>query len=273
MTSSYDPASMPNDLQFVIYEKKNHIAYITINRPEVRNALHTYTYMELRRVWLDMNRDPDVYCGILTGAGKAFCAGRDVKFLAGYQAAGKQTPHEDPSNPAYHWGGGGMPFDAQLDKPLIAAINGFAVGVGLTLVMQCQLRVMAEDAWLGDQHTVVGRLGSPQAKFRQMPQATAAFLALCNGRLTADRAYSQGIVNTVAPVEDIVAEAEVFAKMICAGSPLAVQAATRLFRMQNVEPVMDEYARQLDRDIAATEDSKEGSRAFIEKREPVWKLR
>jgi enoyl-CoA hydratase/carnithine racemase len=271
--NGYDPATAPADLEFVRYEKKDHVAYVTIDRPEVRNALHTFTYQELRRVWTDMQRDPDVYCGILTGSGKAFCAGRDVKFLAGYQARGEQTPHEDPGSAAYHWGGGGMPYDANLDKPLIAAVNGFAVGVGLTLVMQCQLRVMAEDAWLGDQHTNVGRLGSPQAKFLALPRATAAYLTLCNGRLTAPECLSQGIVNRVAPADRIVAEAEELAAMICAGSPQAVQAATRLYRISSLNPALDEYARQLDRDVAATEDSREGSRAFVERRAPVWQNR
>ena len=273
MAATYDPSNAPKNLEYVKYEKKGNVAYITINRPEVRNALHTYTYHELRSIWQDMQRDPNVYCGILTGEGKAFCAGRDIKFLSTFQAQGVQTPHEDPSNPAYHWGGGGMPFDSALDKPLIAAVNGFAVGVGLTLVMQSQLRVMADDAWLGDQHTVVGRLGSPQAKYKQMPQATAAFLTLCNGRLTADMAYSQGIVNKVVPVDQILAEAEKLAEMICAGSPLAVQAATKLYRISNQDPALDEYARELDRKVAAMEDSKEGSRAFVEKRKPVWTLK
>ena len=71
-----------------------------------------------------------------------------------------RTPHEDPNNPLFHWGGGGQPSDVNLEKPLIAAINGLAVGVGLSLALQCQLRVMAEDAWIGDTHTKVGRLGS-----------------------------------------------------------------------------------------------------------------
>jgi enoyl-CoA hydratase/carnithine racemase len=273
MPSSYDPASMPTDLQFVTYEKKGNVAYVTINRPEVRNALHTYTYQELRSIWLDMQHDPSVYVGIVTGAGKAFSAGRDLKFLAGYQARGEQTPHEDPNAPTYHWGGGGMPQDVALDKPLISAINGFAVGVGLTLALQCQLRVMADDAWLGDQHTVVGRLGSPQAKYDALPRATAAYLTLCNGRLTADLCFQQGIVNRVVPQEELLAAAEELAAMVCKGSPLATQAVARIYRIQSQNPSLDEWVRQLDRDIAATEDSKEGSRAFVEHRAPQWQLK
>src|SRR5439155_25661074 len=80
--SPYDPSTMPKKLEHVIYEKKGHIAYVTINRPEVRNALHSYTYAELRSCWRDIGLDPDIYVGIVTGAGESFCAGRDVKFLA-----------------------------------------------------------------------------------------------------------------------------------------------------------------------------------------------
>src|SRR5262249_51301508 len=158
--SPYDPSTLPKNLEHVIYEKKEHVAYVTINRPEVRNALQSYAYAELRACWRDIGLDPNIYVGIATGTGEACCAGRDRKFLAPYQAQGKRTPHEDPNNPLSHWGGGGQPSDANLEKPLIAAINGFAVGVGLSLALQCQLRVMADTAWIGDTHTKVGRLGA-----------------------------------------------------------------------------------------------------------------
>lgn len=115
----------------------------------MRNALHGYAYAELRACWRDIGLDPEIYVGIVTGAGEAFCA-----------AQGQRTPHEDPNNPLFHWGGGGQPSDANLEKPLIATIDGFAVGVGLSLALQCQLRVMADRAWIGDTHTRVGRLGS-----------------------------------------------------------------------------------------------------------------
>src|SRR6266850_739861 len=134
--SPYDPSTLPKKFDHVIYEKQGHVAYVTINRPEVRNALHSYAYAELRSCWRDIGLDPNIYVGIVTGVGDAFCAGRDVKFLASYQAQGKRTPHEDPNNPLFHWGGGGQPSDANLEKPLIAAINGFAVGVGLSLALQ-----------------------------------------------------------------------------------------------------------------------------------------
>jgi enoyl-CoA hydratase/carnithine racemase len=104
--SQYDQASAPKNLEFIKYEKKGNVAYVTINRPEVRNALHSFAYIELRSCWRDIGVDPNIYVGILTGTGQAFCAGRDIKFLAKHRVEGKQTPHEDPNSPHYHWGGG-----------------------------------------------------------------------------------------------------------------------------------------------------------------------
>ena len=272
--SPYDPTTMPKNLEHVIYEKRDHIAYVTINRPEVRNALHSYAYAELRACWRDIGLDPTIYCGIVTGAGDAFCAGRDVKFLARYQAEGKRTPHEDPNDPLFHWGGGGQPSDVNLEKPLIAAINGLAVGVGLSLALQCQLRVMAEDAWIGDTHTKVGRLGSAHNLYTALPRTTAAYLTLCNGRLSAEECLRQAIVNKVVARAKLMAASEEMAAMICESSPLAVQAAVRLYRLVAAfPPSLISYARHLDQEIAESEDGAEGPRAFREKRKPAWKMR
>jgi enoyl-CoA hydratase/carnithine racemase len=272
--SPYDPASAPKNLEHLLYEKKGNVAYVTINRPEVRNALHSFAYVELRQCWWDIQIDPNVYVAIVTGAGQAFCAGRDVKFLAKYQAEGRRTPHEDPNSPIFHWGGGGQPQDVKLYKPLICALNGFAVGVGLSIALQCQMRVMAEDAWIGDQHTNVGRLGSPHEIYHELPRATAAYLTLCNGRLSAQECLQQGIVNKVVPKDQVVAEAEKLAAMVCTGSPLAVQAAVRLYRLTAAfPPTTVALARDLDQQIAETDDGAEGAAAFRDKRKPEWKLR
>jgi enoyl-CoA hydratase/carnithine racemase len=271
--SPYDPAGAPKNLQFIKYEKKGHVAYVTIDRPEVRNALHSYAYIELRSCWRDIGLDPNIYVGIVTGTGQAFCAGRDVKFLAAHFAEGKRTPHEDPNSPHYHWGGGGQPQDVRLEKPLIAAINGFAVGVGLNIILQCHLRVMADDAWLGDQHTNVGRLGAPHELYQALPRVAAAYLTLCNGRLTAEQCMQWAIVNKVVARENVLAAAEELAEMVCLGSPLATQGAVRLYRLTGAFPEsLLTCARYKDQEIAETEDGQEGARAFREKRRPVWKL-
>lgn len=273
--SPYDPSSAPKNLEHLSYEKKGHVAYVTINRPELRNSLHTYAYVELRSCWRDIQLDPGIYVGIVTGAGKeAFCGGRDVKFLARYQTEGKRTPHEDPNSPLYHWGGGGQPSDAGLEKPLIAAINGLAVGVGLSLALQCQLRVMSSTAWVGDLHTRVGRLGSAYNLYMNMPRAAAAYLTLCNGRLTAEDCLRYGIVNKVVEPDGLMAAAEEIAQAVCLSAPLAVQAAVRLYRLVGAyDPALVAYGRHLDKEIAESEDGAEGPRAFREKRKPVWKMR
>jgi enoyl-CoA hydratase/carnithine racemase len=180
-----------------------------------------------------------------------------VKFLAAHFAEGKRTPHEDPNSPHYHWGGGGQPQDVALEKPLIAAINGFAVGVGLNMILQCQLRVMADDAWLGDQHTNVGRLGAPHEMYQALPRTVAAYLTLCNGRLSAQEALQWAIVNRVTSRDTMVEVAEELAEMICLGSPLAVQAACRMYRLTGAFPAsLSAYARHLDQEIAETDDGR-----------------
>lgn len=269
--SPYDPASAPTGQEYLVYEKRGHVAYVRFNRPERRNALHTWIYQEMKACWRDIARDPNIYVGIVTGTGEAFCAGRDIKFLAEYQAQGIRTPHEDPNSPFFQWGGGGQPQDADLNKPLIAALNGFAVGVGLHIVLQCQLRVMADDAWLGDQHTNVGRLGAPQEIYAAMPPAIAAYLTLCNGRLTADDCLRLGLVNRVVPRADVLTAAEELAEMVCRNAPLAVQNAVRLYRLASAEPQsLTKFAQHLDQEVAESDDGAEGPLAFAEKRRPVW---
>ena len=163
------------------------------------------------------------------------------------------------------------PSDANLEKPVIAAMNGFAVGVGLSLALQCQLRVMAEDAWIGDTHTKVGRLGSAHNLYESLPRATAAYLTLCNGRLTAAECLQQGIVNRVVPKARLIQAAEELAAMVCEGSPRAIQAAVRLYRLSAAFPAaLTAYARHLDQETAESEDGAEGPRAFRERRKPRW---
>ena len=271
LSSPYDPAMAPKDLKFVIYEKKGHVAYITLNRPEVRNALHTFSYREMRACWLDMGMDPKIRVGIVSATGLAFCAGRDVKFLRQYQEQGKRTPHEDPTSPEYFWGGGGMPIDANLEKPLICAVQGFAVGVGLNLFLQCHLGVMAGGAWLGAQHTNVGRMGAPEQIYAALPRATAAYLTLCNGRLRAPECLQQGIVNRVVPKEGLMAAAEELAAMVAKGAPKATQAVVKMMRLTAAfSPELVAFSKHLDRETGESEECAEGARAFNEKRAPIW---
>ena len=121
---------------------------------------------------------------------------------------------------------------------------------------------MAEDAWIGDTHTNVGRLGAPHEIYKALPRTAAAYLTLCNGRLTAQECLQHGIVNKVVPRDKLMETAEQLAEMICAGSPLAVQAAVRLYRLTAAfPPSLVAYARHLDQEIAETEDGAGGRAA------------
>jgi enoyl-CoA hydratase/carnithine racemase len=129
--------------------------------------------------------------------------------------------------------------------------------------------------WLGDQHTMVGRLGSPHGMYNAMPRTAAAFLRLRNGRLTAQDCLQRAIVNQVVPKEQVLGSALQLAEMVCAGSPLEAHGVVRMYRTTAAFPPslsLSAYARHLDQEIAETDDGEEGARAFAEKRKPVWQL-
>jgi enoyl-CoA hydratase/carnithine racemase len=133
---------------------------------------------------------------------------------------------------------------------------------------------MADTAWIGDTHTLIGRLGSAHNLYANLPRTTAAYLTLCNGRLSAQECYQQAIVNKVVPQAELMDAAQKMADMICEGAPLATQAAVRLYRLTGAYPApLISYARELDQITAESEDGAEGPRAFREKRKPVWKGR
>jgi enoyl-CoA hydratase/carnithine racemase len=133
---------------------------------------------------------------------------------------------------------------------------------------------MSSTAWIGDTHTKVGRLGSAHNLYMSLPRAVAAYMTLCNGRVTAQECLQYGIVNKVVPPDELLAAAEAMAEMVCDSSPLAVQAAVRLYRLSAAyPPPLVSYGQHLDRQTAESEDGAEGPRAFREKRRPEWKLR
>lgn len=133
---------------------------------------------------------------------------------------------------------------------------------------------MAEEAWIGDTHIKVGRLGAAHNLDTSLPRALAAYLTLCNGRLGAAECLAHGIANKVVPRDRLIETAEGLAEMICDSSPLAVQAAVRLYRLAAAfPPALVSYARDLDQQVAESEDGAEGPRAFRERRKPVWKMR
>jgi dehydration protein DpgD len=255
-------------LEFVRYEKRNRIAYVTINRPEVMNALHPPANEELSRVWDDFAADPEAWVAILTGAGeRAFSAGNDLKWTA---------THGMPRMPK--GGFGGIVFRDDIWKPLIAAVNGVALGGGLELALACDIIVAADSARLGLPEPRVGLMaaaGGVHRLPRSIPLKIAMGMMLTGRHLPAAEAARVGLVNEVVPGAQLVGAAERWANEILECSPLSVQASKQAALQGLAKPLGEAMGADypLVRKLWTSEDVVEGPRAFAEKRKPVWKGR
>lgn len=265
------------DYQAITYDIKNHISYVTLNRPEVMNAVNQQMRQEIIHVCEQVRRDPEVRVCIFTGAGdRAFSTGFDLKErIPQGEAAGLFAQRNARHQPDIHFHHQAI---SSLDKPTIAAIRGYAVGGGLEVALACDIRVASEDAKLGMMEVRRGRLGGSGGTQR-LPRliGTAKALELClTGELVdAAEAFRLGLVNRVVPVEQLVPTAEDIAAKICLGAPLSVIAIKEAITKGVELPI--EQGLQLEGELglvlSTTEDQKEGSRAFAEKRTPVWKGR
>ena len=255
-------------LEFVRYEKRDHIAFITMNRPDVMNALHPPAHEELDGCWNDLAADDDVRVAILTGAGeRAFSAGNDLKFQA--QGGVVRMPAT---------GFGGITARRDLWKPVIAAVNGVALGGGLELALACDIIVAAEHARLGLPEPRVGLMaaaGGVHRLPRHIPLKVAMGFMLTGRHMTAAEAFRVGLVNEVVPGPEVVPAAERWAKEILECSPLSVQATKQAALEGLGKPYFDALAGDypLVRTLFRSEDFVEGPRAFAEKRKPYWKGR
>ncbi|MBW2637623.1 MAG: enoyl-CoA hydratase/isomerase family protein, partial [Deltaproteobacteria bacterium] len=211
----------------VLYEKKDRIGVITINRPEAMNSLDGETLDQLNHAWIDFRDDPDLWVAIITGAGdRAFCAGGDLKGLSQYY--GSMTPIQRKEKRDKEPGIGGITRNLEIWKPMIAAINGHCLAGGLEIALACDIRIASETATFGLTEVSWGILpgaGGTQRLPRLIPLAKSVEMILAAERINAEEALENGLVNRVVPARDVMAEAVKMAEKICKNGPLAVRAA------------------------------------------------
>ncbi|QBD77000.1 enoyl-CoA hydratase [Ktedonosporobacter rubrisoli] len=260
--------------RYIHYEKKGHIAYVMIDRPEVMNALHYEANAELSAAFDDFKHDEEARVAIITGAGKrAFSAGNDLKATAEAAARGEKQP-EFGELVRF----GGITSNFVCAKPIIAAVNGITVGGGFEIVLACDLVIAAEHARFALPEPRVGLIAGASGIHRlpqQIPFKQAMGLLLTGRQITAEEAYRMGLINEVVPATELMATAERWANDILACSPLAVQLtkeAVLAGLTLSVEEAMQADQSRLQR-LLASEDFIEGPKAFAEKRKPQWKGR
>jgi enoyl-CoA hydratase/carnithine racemase len=258
-------------METVIYETRDKIAYITINRPQAYNACDQPTYDRLSEVWQDFRDNDDAWVAILTGAGeKAFCAGSDIKLnfsvMPHPSEAFKASDQKDIMRGLEIW------------KPIIAAVNGHCNGGGMEMALACDIRVASENAQFGLGEVKLGLLpggGGTQRLPRTIPLCHALWMLYTGDRIDAQEAYRIGLVNRVVPLSELMPTAEAMARKIMEAGPLAVRAIKQA-AIKGMSMPLDDGLRletQLFRFLRATEDSVEGTMAFAEKRKAEWKAR
>ena len=272
-SSAAVPSASPTTvltLANVLYEKKNAIAYVTVNRPKVLNALNTPTWKDLRTVFEDARDDAAVRGVILTGTGKAFIAGADISELAHLTAFDAEQ--------SSRFGQGVLGLIEDLGKPVIAAVNGFALGGGCETAMACTIRIAVENAKFGQPEVRLGLVpggGGTQRLPRLVGKGRALQLILSGEMISAQEAYRIGLVNEVVAEADLITRAEAILKKIASNAPIAVR-----FALEAANKGMDTSQSEgllLEASYfglcAATDDKKEGTSAFLEKRAPQFRGR
>jgi len=253
----------------IIYEKKEEIATITINRPQVLNALNRETLHEMKKALEDAQKDNNIKVVIITGSGsRAFCAGADVSELK------RMGPAE--VSDLVKLGQETFTLIEDLDKPVIAAVNGVAFGGGFELSMACDLIITAGNARFGQPEVNLGIMpgwGGTQKLTRLIGIKKAKEIMMLGNMISADEALNMLIVNKVVPAEKLMDEAVALAKEIAGKSPIALKFAKKAINaaMETALSQGINYERTLYMWLFSTEDAQEGISAFLEKRKPIWK--
>lgn len=255
----------------LLFESKNRIGYVTINRPDKLNALNAKAKSELKQLFEQLKTDDMVDVVILTGAGeKAFVAGTDIKELSELNTESGKT----------FSAGGQAVFDSieNLGKPVIAAVNGFALGGGCELALTCTLRIAAENAKFGQPEVNLGIIpgyGGTQRLSRLVGKGKAMELILTGDQIEAQEALRIGLVNNVVPFKDLKSAAESLALKIISKGQVAVRMALKAVNMTQESNLTDGQALEasLFGLCCGSEDFKEGTKAFLEKRKPNFKSR
>lgn len=254
--------------------REGHVAIVVMDRPEARNAMNREMAEQLNTIYDELAQDDAVWAVVLTGAGdRAFCAGQDLKEVeARVREAEAGAPGRRPS------GGFGGITHRDFPKPLIAAVNGFAMGGGFEICLACDLVVAEEHASFGlpeVKRGLVAGAGGLVRLGKRLPLPLAMEVALTGEPLTAQRAHALGLVNRVVSKGEGVRAAVELAKVICQAAPLAVRISKKMLRTAVLQGEDELWAlqAQLGAELMRSEDYLEGPRAFIEKRAPHWKGR